>query len=205
MKGKNMSRFLGSIFKKSRRYGTSLLENNKEFTKGKKRTTAPGQHGAKRSKPSDYQLHMYEKQKVRFMYGLNERQFKNLFNVAAKKDGVTGTNLLQLVESRLDNLVFRAGFARTRAQARQFVNHNHVIVDGHKANIPSMIIKPGSVIEIKSSLENNANVKDALEVMTTAAWLTRENNKVTYTRLPERNEFAKEIDESLIVEYYNRR
>ncbi|WP_369991550.1 30S ribosomal protein S4 [Mycoplasmopsis arginini] len=200
-----MSRFLGSIFKKSRRYGTSLLENNKEFTKGKKRTTAPGQHGAKRSKPSDYQLHMYEKQKVRFMYGLNERQFKNLFNVAAKKDGVTGTNLLQLVESRLDNLVFRAGFARTRAQARQFVNHNHVIVDGHKANIPSMIIKPGSVIEIKTSLENNANVKDALEVMTTAAWLTRENNKVTYTRLPERNEFAKEIDESLIVEYYNRR
>ncbi|MDP4043075.1 30S ribosomal protein S4 [Mycoplasmopsis arginini] len=200
-----MSRFLGTIFKKSRRYGTSLLENNKEFTKGKKRTTAPGQHGAKRSKPSDYQLHMYEKQKVRFMYGLNERQFKNLFNVAAKKDGVTGTNLLQLVESRLDNLVFRAGFARTRAQARQFVNHNHVIVDGHKANIPSMIIKPGSVIEIKASLENNANVKDALEVMTTAAWLTRENNKVTYTRLPERNEFAKEIDESLIVEYYNRR
>lgn len=200
-----MSRFLGSIFKKSRRYGTSLLENNKEFTKGKKRTTAPGQHGAKRSKPSDYQLHMYEKQKLRFMYGLNERQFKNLFNVAAKKDGVTGTNLLQLVESRLDNLVFRAGFARTRAQARQFVNHNHVIVDGHKANIPSMIIKPGSVIEIKASLENNANVKDALEVMTTAAWLTRENNKATYTRLPERNEFAKEIDESLIVEYYNRR
>ncbi|CRH48457.1 putative 30s ribosomal protein s4 [Chlamydia trachomatis] len=103
------------------------------------------------------------------MYGLNERQFKNLFNVAAKKDGVTGTNLLQLVESRLDNLVFRAGFARTRAQARQFVNHNHVIVDGHKANIPSMIIKPGSVIEIKASLENNANVKDALEVMITAA------------------------------------
>ncbi|WP_330463673.1 30S ribosomal protein S4 [Metamycoplasma gateae] len=200
-----MSRFLGSIFKKSRRYGTSLLENNKEFTKGKKRTTAPGQHGAKRSKPSDYQLHMYEKQKVRFMYGLNERQFKNLFNVASRKGGVTGTNLLQLVESRLDNLVFRAGFARTRAQARQFVNHNHVIVDGHKANIPSMIIKPGSVIEIKASLENNANLKDALEVMTTAAWLTRENNKVTFNRLPERNEFAKEIDESLIVEYYNRR
>ncbi|AZZ65248.1 30S ribosomal protein S4 [Metamycoplasma phocicerebrale] len=200
-----MSRFLGSIFKKSRRYGTSLLENNKEFTKGKKRTTAPGQHGARRSKPSDYQLHMYEKQKVRFMYGLNERQFKNLFNIAVRKEGVTGTNLLQLVESRLDNLVFRAGFARTRAQARQFVNHNHVIVDGHKANIPSMLIKPGSVIEIKASLENNANVKDALEVMQTAQWLSRENNKVTFTRLPERNEFAKEIDESLIVEYYNRR
>ncbi|PZW01454.1 30S ribosomal protein S4 [Metamycoplasma auris] len=200
-----MSRFLGSIFKKSRRYGTSLLENNKEFTKGKKRTTAPGQHGAKRTKPSDYQLHMYEKQKVRFMYGLNERQFKNLFNVAARKSGVTGTNLLQLVESRLDNLIFRGGFARTRAQARQFVNHNHVTVDGHKANIPSMIIKTGSVIEIKPSLQNNDELKAALEVMQTSPWLTRENFKVTYTRLPERNEFAKEIDESLIVEYYNRR
>ncbi|MBN4089728.1 30S ribosomal protein S4 [Mycoplasma enhydrae] len=200
-----MSRFLGSIFKKSRRYGTSLLENNKEFTKGKKRTTPPGQHGARRSKPSDYQLHMYEKQKVRFMYGLNERQFKNLFNVAVRKEGVTGTNLLQLVESRLDNLVFRAGFARTRAQARQFVNHNHVLVDGHKANIPSMLIKPGSVIEIKASLENNVNLKDALEVMQTAQWISRDKNKATFTRLPERNEFAKEIDESLIVEYYNRR
>ncbi|MCV3733890.1 30S ribosomal protein S4 [Mycoplasma enhydrae] len=200
-----MSRFLGSIFKKSRRYGTSLLENNKEFTKGKKRTTPPGQHGARRSKPSDYQLHMYEKQKVRFMYGLNERQFKNLFNVAVRKEGVTGTNLLQLVESRLDNLVFRAGFTRTRAQARQFVNHNHVLVDGHKANIPSMLIKPGSVIEIKASLENNVNLKDALEVMQTAQWISRDKNKATFTRLPERNEFAKEIDESLIVEYYNRR
>ncbi|WP_373437179.1 30S ribosomal protein S4, partial [Metamycoplasma equirhinis] len=149
-----MSRFIGSIFKKSRRYGISLLENNKEFTKGKKRTTAPGQHGAKKSKPSDYQLHMYEKQKVRYMYGINERQFKTLFTLASKKSGVTGVNLLQLVESRLDNLVFRAGWARTRAQARQFVNHGHFLVDGHKANIPSMIIKLGSVIEMKQSLQN---------------------------------------------------
>ncbi|TPD98251.1 30S ribosomal protein S4 [Metamycoplasma equirhinis] len=199
-----MSRFTGSIFKKSRRYGISLLENNKEFTKGKKRTTAPGQHGAKKSKPSDYQLHMYEKQKVRYMYGINERQFKTLFTLASKKSGVTGVNLLQLVESRLDNLVFRAGWARTRAQARQFVNHGHFLVDGHKANIPSMIIKLGSVIEMKQSLQNNVSVKEAIEVMSVAPWLTKSDFKVTFTRLPERNEFAKEINESLIVEYYNR-
>ncbi|WP_373436682.1 30S ribosomal protein S4 [Metamycoplasma equirhinis] len=199
-----MSRFTGSIFKKSRRYGISLLENNKEFTKGKKRTTAPGQHGAKKSKPSDYQLHMYEKQKVRYMYGINERQFKTLFTLASKKSGVTGVNLLQLVESRLDNLVFRAGWARTRAQARQFANHGHFLVDGHKANIPSMIIKLGSVIEMKQSLQNNVSVKEAIEVMSVAPWLTKSDFKVTFTRLPERNEFAKEINESLIVEYYNR-
>ncbi len=199
-----MSRFTGSIFKKSRRYGISLLENNKEFTKGKKRTTAPGQHGAKKSKPSDYQLHMYEKQKIRYMYGINERQFKTLFTLASKKSGVTGVNLLQLVESRLDNLVFRAGWARTRAQARQFVNHGHFLVDGHKANIPSMIIKLGSVIEMKQSLQNNVSVKEAIEVMSVAPWLTKSDFKVTFTRLPERNEFAKEINESLIVEYYNR-
>lgn len=112
--------------------------------------------------------------------------------------------MLQTVESRLDNLVFRAGFARTRAQARQLVNHGHFTVDGCKANIPSMIVKVGSVIELKEALQNNVAIKDAIEVMTVAPWLTKENFKVTFTRLPERNEFAKDINESLIVEYYNR-
>ncbi|AWX42662.1 30S ribosomal protein S4 [Metamycoplasma cloacale] len=200
-----MSRYLGSMFKRSRRYGVSLLENNKEFTKGKKRTTAPGQHGAKKSKPSDYQLHLYEKQKVRYMYGLNERQFKQLYVLASKKEGVTGLNLLQMIESRLDNLVYRAGFARTRAQARQFVNHGHFTIDGHKADIPSMRVKLGSVIEMKPSLQSNEQVKSAMEVMTVSPWLTKENFKVTFTRMPERNEFAKDINESLIVEYYNKR
>lgn len=199
-----MSRYLGSMFKRSRRFGISLLENNKEFSKGKKRTTAPGQHGAKRVKPSDYQLHLYEKQKVRYMYGLNERQFKNLFISASKKKGVTGVILLQMIESRLDNLVFRAGFARTRAQARQFVTHGHFLVNGHKADIPSMIIPVGAKIELKPSLENNKEVVAASEVMTISPWLKREKNIVTFTRLPERNEFAKEINDALIVEYYNR-
>ncbi|CAD7360945.1 30S ribosomal protein S4 [Metamycoplasma salivarium] len=199
-----MSRYLGSMFKRSRRFGISLLENNKEFSKGKKRTTAPGQHGAKRVKPSDYQLHLYEKQKVRYMYGLNERQFKNLFISASKKKGVTGVILLQMIESRLDNLVFRAGFARTRAQARQFVTHGHFLVNGHKADIPSMIIPVGAKIELKPSLENNKEVVAASEVMTISPWLKREKNTATFTRLPERNEFAKEINDALIVEYYNR-
>ena len=199
-----MSRYLGSMFKRSRRFGISLLENNKEFSKGKKRTTAPGQHGAKRVKPSDYQLHLYEKQKVRYMYGLNERQFKKLFISASKKKGVTGVILLQMIESRLDNLVFRAGFARTRAQARQFVTHGHFLVNGHKADIPSMIIPVGAKIELKPSLENNKEVVAASEVMTISPWLKREKNTATFTRLPERNEFAKEINDALIVEYYNR-
>lgn len=199
-----MSRYLGSMFKRSRRFGISLLENNKEFSKGKKRTTAPGQHGAKRVKPSDYQLHLYEKQKVRYMYGLNERQFKNLFISASKKKGVTGVILLQMIESRLDNLVFRAGFARTRAQARQFVTHGHFLVNGHKADIPSMIISVGAKIELKPSLENNKEVVAASEVMTISPWLKREKNTATFIRLPERNEFAKEINDALIVEYYNR-
>ena len=199
-----MSRYLGSMFKRSRRFGISLLEHNKEFSKGKKRTTAPGQHGAKRVKPSDYQLHLYEKQKVRYMYGLNERQFKKLFISASKKKGVTGVILLQMIESRLDNLVFRAGFARTRAQARQFVTHGHFLVNGHKADIPSMIIPVGAKIELKPSLENNKEVVAASEVMTISPWLKREKNTATFTRLPERNEFAKEINDALIVEYYNR-
>ena len=138
------------------------------------------------------------------MYGLNERQFKNLFISASKKKGVTGVILLQMIESRLDNLVFRAGFARTRAQARQFVTHGHFLVNGHKADIPSMIIPVGAKIELKPSLENNKEVVAASEVMTISPWLKREKNTATFTRLPERNEFAKEINDALIVEYYNR-
>ncbi len=109
-----------------------------------------------------------------------------------------------MIESRLDNLVFRAGFARTRAQARQFVTHGHFLVNGHKADIPSMIIPVGAKIELKPSLENNKEVVAASEVMTISPWLKREKNTATFTRLPERNEFAKEINDALIVEYYNR-
>ncbi|MGX9340639.1 30S ribosomal protein S4 [Mycoplasma sp. 3341] len=199
-----MSRFRGSLFKKSRRYGFSLLENDKEFAKGKQRKYAPGQHGQKRAKLTDYGLHLYEKQKVRYMYGLNERQFHNTFVKASKKSGVTGTNFLQTLESRLDNLVYRAGFAKTRAQARQLVNHGHFTLDGHKADIPSMLVSVNSVIELKEKSRNNSEIKEAMEQRAVAEWVKREDFKATFTRLPERNELNKDINESLIVEFYNR-
>jgi small subunit ribosomal protein S4 len=118
-----MSRFTGSVFKKSRRYGFSILETGKEFSKGKKRTTAPGQHG---SKLSGYGQQMQEKQKIKFMYGLNERQFRNTYAKAKKIAGITGTNFLQLLESRLDNIVYRMGLSLTRQGARQLVSHGHI-------------------------------------------------------------------------------
>ncbi|TNK98637.1 30S ribosomal protein S4, partial [Mycoplasmopsis pullorum] len=139
-----MSRYTGPVFKKSRRLGYSILETGKEFSKGRKRTYAPGQHGNKRVKLSDYGLHLYEKQKIKHVFGINEKQLRKIYVKATKLKGITGTNLLQLLESRLDNLVYRAGFATTRRQARQLVNHGHFTVDGKKADIPSMSIKLGS-------------------------------------------------------------
>ncbi|MBN0919631.1 30S ribosomal protein S4 [[Mycoplasma] gypis] len=199
-----MSRFRGSIFKKSRRYGISLLENGKEFAKGKGRTYAPGQHGQKRVKLTDYGLHLYEKQKVRYIYGVNERQFANTFKKASKKAGVTGTNFLQTLESRLDNVVYRAGFAKTRRQARQLVNHGHFTMDGHKADIPSMLVSVGSVIELKEKSRNNSEILAAMNDRAVAEWIKREAFSATFTRLPERSELNQEINESLIVEFYNR-
>ncbi|QJG67189.1 30S ribosomal protein S4 [Mycoplasma phocoenae] len=199
-----MARFRGSIFKKSRRYGISLLETGKEFAKGKQRKYAPGVHGQKRVKLTDYGLHLYEKQKVRFIYGVNEKQFKNTFFKAAKKPGVTGTNFLQTLESRFDNVIYRAGFAKTRQQARQLVNHGHFTINGKKANIPSMMIKINDVIELKSKSHNNSEIQGAMEERHVAEWIKREEFKATFTRLPERSELNQEINESLIVEYYNR-
>ncbi len=141
-----MARYTGPVFKKSRRYGFSILETGKEFAKGKGREYAPGQHGQRRVKMSDYGLHLYEKQKVRYMYGVNEKQFKNTFAKAAKLPGVAGLNFLQTLESRMDNVVYRLGFAETRRQARQLVNHGHFTVNGKKATIPSMQIKLGDKV-----------------------------------------------------------
>ena len=198
-----MARYTGPTFKKSRRYGFSILETGKEFAKGKQRTYAPGQHGQGRTKPSEYSLHLHEKQKVRFMYGVNEKQFAKTFHKAAKLHGVAGTNFLQLLESRLDNVVYRMGFANTRRQARQIVNHNHVTLNGKKANIPSMIVKPGDTIEIKTKFQSNSQLKEVLETKTTSEWVTVKDFKGSFDRLPERSELNKEINEALIVEYYS--
>lgn len=205
-----MSRYTGPVFKKSRRYGFSILETGKEFVKGKQRKYAPGQHGQRKTKLSDYGLHLYEKQKVRFMYGINERQFRNTFKKATKKHGVAGTVSLQTLESRLDNIVYRAGFAETRRQARQLVNHGHFLLNGKKANIPSMILSVGDTIELTTKKEGkirkNVQILEALEKNRTAEWIKLEKDKfkATFERLPERKELNPEIKESLIVEFYSK-
>ncbi len=200
-----MSRYLGPKWKISRRLGFSILETGEELAK---RPYAPGQHGVgRRKKLSEYGKQLQEKQKVRTMYGLNERQFRNLFIKARKSGEVTGLVLLQLLESRLDNMVYRMGLARTRQGARQLVNHGHILVDGNKVDIPSYTLKPGQVVTIKEKAKNFKVVKEALElIQTTPAYVTFDKEKLegTYVRYPERKELFPDIDESLIVEFYNK-
>ena len=200
-----MSRYTGPAYKKSRRLGFSTLENGKELAK---RPYAPGIHGtSRRKKVSEYGIQLQEKQKVRFMYGLNEKQFRRTFDKASKMKGIAGENFLKLLESRLDNLVYRMGLATTRRAARQVVNHGHILVNGNKVDIPSYICKPGDVISVKENSMEHKAIKLSLEQnIKTPAFVEFDNKKLTGTflRLPERNELNAEINESLIVEFYNR-
>ena len=199
-----MARYTGPSWKVSRRLKYSVLETGKEL---QKRNYAPGQHGQRRAKLSEYAQQLQEKQKVRFTYGVNEKQFRNLFNKAGKLEGKHGENFLFLLESRLDNLVYRLGFATTRRQARQLVNHGHVLVDGKKVDIPSYTVKPGQTIELKEGSKNLAIVKEALEnTVVRLGFVSYDDVKGvgTYVRLPERSEILPEIRENLIVEFYNR-
>lgn len=199
-----MSRFTGSSWKVSRRLGYSISETEKELIK---RKYAPGQHGAKRAKEKEYAAQLHEKQKVRFTYGVSEKQFVKTFNEAAKMEGMTGVNFLKLLECRLDNLVYRLGFATTRPQARQLVNHGHITVDGKKVDIASYRVKPGQVISVKETSKNLVVVKAALEAkIARAEYLSYDEDKMagTLVRIPERNEFLPTINEQQIVEFYNR-
>ena len=199
-----MSRFTGSSWKVSRRLGYSISETEKELIK---RKYAPGQHGAKRAKEKEYAAQLHEKQKVRFTYGVSEKQFVKTFNEAAKMDGKTGVNFLKLLECRLDNLVYRLGFAATRPQARQLVNHGHITVDGKKVDIASYRVKPGQVISVKETSKNLVVIKGALEAkLARAEYLSYDEDKMagTLVRIPERNEFLPTINEQQIVEFYNR-
>ena len=200
-----MSRYTGSSYKQARRVGFSVSETGKELAR---RPYGPGQHGnARKGKLSDYGTQLKEKQKVRFMYGVNERQFKKTFNEASKMKGIHGTNFLRLLESRLDNLVYRIGFASTRRGARQLVNHGHVIVNGKKVDIPSYRVKPGEVISIKEADKNMKIVADSLAKVTKRVdFITYDEGKMeaTYVRMPERNELNADINEALIVEFYNK-
>ena len=200
-----MARYTGPSYKKARRVSFSINENGKELAK---RPYGPGQHGNERKgKLSDYGTQLKEKQKVRFMYGLNERQFRKTFDEAAKLQGIHGTNFLRLLESRLDNLVYRAGFASTRRGARQLVNHGHVTVNGKKVDIPSYRVKVGDVISLKEDDKNLKVVEEALsKISKRVDFITYDENKkeATFVRLPERNELNADINEALIVEFYNK-
>ena len=200
-----MARYTGPNNKQARRVSFSILENGKDIAK---RPYGPGQHGKdKKRKPSNYAIQLNEKQKARFMYGISEKQFKKLVNDAAKMKGVHGENLLILLESRLDNLVYRIGFATTRRGSRQLVNHGHITVNGKKVDIPSYRVKPGDVIAIKENSADHKGIEIALQNKVKRPEFVSydEAKRVgTYVRYPERSELNAEINESLIVEFYSR-
>ena len=199
-----MARYTGPAFKKSRRYGFSTLETGKEL---RRKPTAPGIHGTSRKKLSEYGVQLQEKQKIRFMYGLTEKQLRKTFETAGKMKGIHGINLLILLESRLDNLVYRMGFAKTRRAARQLVNHGHILVDGKKVNIPSYRVKVGSTVSVKEASLDHPVITECLGMnINIPAFVNVDKAKKAgvYTRYPEREELNSEINEALIVEYYNR-
>ena len=200
-----MARYTGPSYKQARRVGFSISETGKELAR---RPYGPGQHGADRKgKSSDYGTQLKEKQKLRFMYGVNERQFHKTFLEAEKMQGIHGVNFLRLLESRLDNLVYRIGFASTRRGARQLVNHGHVTVNGKKVDIPSYRVKVGDVISLKDDDKNLKVVAEALSKVTKRVeFINYDENKMeaTYVRMPERNELNADINEALIVEFYNK-
>ena len=200
-----MSRYTGPAYKKSRRVGFSTLENGKDLAK---RSYKPGAHGQDRkAKPSNYSEQLNEKQKVKFTYGMTEKQFHQLFNKAGKMEGIHGENFLKLLESRLDNIVYRMGLSNTRRGARQVVNHGHVLVNGKKVNIPSYMCKPGDVISVKETSKDHKAIKASVEATNhTVDYVNFDKAKLegTYVRYPERSELSAEINEALIVEFYSR-
>jgi small subunit ribosomal protein S4 len=197
-------RYTGSDYKRSRRLGFSVLETGKELSK---RAYGPGQHGnGRKKKPSEYGKQLIEKQKLEQMYGVNERQFRRLFNLALKSDEVTGIAFFRILESRLDNLVYRMGFARTRRAARQLVNHGHITVNGKKVDIPSYLCKVGDKVALKEGHDLKV-VKESLESKpASVAYVKVDAEKLVgeFLREPERSELPADINEAQVIEYYNR-
>ncbi|AXX84540.1 30S ribosomal protein S4 [Aliarcobacter skirrowii] len=208
-----MARYRGPVEKIERRLEADLGLKGERRLSGKsaleKRPFAPGQHGQRRSKISEYGLQLREKQKVKFIYGISEKQFSNYFKEAVRREGNTGTILITLIEQRLDNVVYRMGFATTRAFARQITTHGHVLVDGKKVDIPSYLVKPGQKIEIKEKTKNNPQVQRAIELTNQTGmvdWVNVDKDKVfgIFTRIPEREEVVIPVEERLIVELYSK-
>ncbi|MBP7211722.1 30S ribosomal protein S4 [bacterium] len=200
-----MSRYTGPTNKLFRNHGVKDLSNRKLVSS--LRQNASGQHGAARKKLSEYALHLNEKQKIRYTYLVSEKQFVRYYDKAARKKGVTGTILLQLLEARLDNILFKAGFGVTRKQTRQIVTHGHILVNDKKVDIASYAVKPGDVITIREkSKKFLGSVLEGIDAACAPAWLTidKEALKITFDRIPEREELDPEIKEQLVIEYYSK-
>lgn len=208
-----MARYTGPACKLCRREGKKLFLKGDRCYTGKcaleRRSYAPGQHGQNRKKASEYGLQLRAKQSARRYYGVSEGQFHKYFLMAERKEGVTGTNLLQLCESRLDNIVYTAGFASSRAQARQLVNHAHFTVNGTKVDIPSYLVKAGDVIAVKDTSKSTDEFKTLVESnasRTIPKWIDADAQAMTakVVALPEREEIATPVEEHLIVEFYSK-
>lgn len=206
-----MARYLGPTCKLSRREGTDLfLKSGIRPLESKCRAeAAPGQHGQRRGRLSDYGVQLREKQKVRRIYGVLEKQFRNYYKDAARIKGNTGENLLSLIEQRLDNVVYRMGFGSTRAESRQMVSHNAILVNGKKVNIPSYQVQPGDEISIREKSKNQLRIQNALSLAAqrgAVEWVEVDPSKMTavFKRVPDRSELPAEINENLIVELYSK-
>ncbi len=208
-----MARYRGPREKLERRLGVDLGLKGERRLAGKsaleKRPYPPGQHGQRRGKISEYGMQLREKQKAKFMYGVSEKQFRTLFKEAARREGNTGEVLIQLLEQRLDNVVYRLGFATTRAFARQLVNHGHILVDGKRVDIPSYRVKPGQKIEVREKSKTNPQIVRSMELTNQTGivdWVDVDKEKLfgIFTRLPEREEVNIPVVERLIVELYSK-
>ncbi|WP_237134948.1 30S ribosomal protein S4 [Pseudohongiella sp. O18] len=206
-----MARYLGPKCKLARREGTDLFLKSgvRPLDSKCKAETIPGQHGARRGRLSDYGVQLREKQKVRRIYGVLERQFRTYYKEAARRKGATGENLLQLLESRLDNVVYRMGFGATRAESRQLVSHKSITVNGSVVNVPSYQVNPGDVVAVRQKSKEQLRIKSALELAnqrTPVEWITVDSGKREgqFTRKPDRADLSADINENLIVELYSK-
>lgn len=206
-----MARYLGPKCKLSRREGTDLFHKSrgKSLESKCKLDQPPGQHGQKRARLSDYAGQLREKQKLRRIYGVLERQFRNYYHEASRRKGSTGENLLTILESRLDNVVYRMGFAATRAEARQLVSHKAIVVNEQVLNVPSYQVRIGDVIEVRSKAKSQQRIRDALQVTEQygfPAWVDVDSKQMkgVYKTPPERSELGSEINEQLVVELYSK-
>lgn len=206
-----MARYLGPRLKLARREGTDLMLTSgvRPLESKCKAETPPGQHGARRQRLSDYAIQLREKQKVRRMYGVLERQFRNYYKKADRQKGATGENLLRLLEGRLDNVVYRMGFGSTRQESRQLVSHKSIEVNGKSVNIPSYQVEPEDVVSIREKSRSQLRIQSALQLAAQRGqveWIEVESGKLsgTFKRYPDREELSAEINENLIVELYSK-